>query len=157
MNPFMKKAMFGIFGGTLVLGSLGACAGRGHAGWGEGGPGSPEFQAQMVDRIGSKLVLDPTQKQKLGVLAEKLQTQRTAMRGSTGPRDIFRGLIAGDKFDQAGAAKLVEEKTAVVRRAGPEVIAAAADFFDTLRPEQQQKVREFMNRRGGGRGWGSRG
>jgi protein CpxP len=28
------------------------------------------------------------------------------------------------------------------------VIAAAADFFDNLRPEQQQKVREFMDRRG---------
>jgi protein CpxP len=34
------------------------------------------------------------------------------------------------------------------------VIAAAADFFDNLRPEQQQKVRDFMER---GRRWGHRG
>ena len=109
----------------------------------------------MVDRIGSKLVFDP--KQKLTVRAEKLQTQRIAMRGSTDPRDLFRRLIAGTKFDQAGATKLVEEKIALVRSGSSEVIAAAADFFDTLRPEQQQKVRAFMDRRGGGRGWGPRG
>jgi protein CpxP len=34
------------------------------------------------------------------------------------------------------------------------VIAAAADFFDNLKPEQQQKVRDFMER---GRRWGYRG
>jgi len=31
------------------------------------------------------------------------------------------------------------------------VIAAAADFFDSLNPAQQQKVRDFMER--GGRRW----
>jgi protein CpxP len=37
------------------------------------------------------------------------------------------------------------------------VIAAAAEFYDGLRPEQQQQVRDFMARRGGfwrGRHWG---
>ena len=36
-----------------------------------------------------------------------------------------------------------------------EVIAAAADFYDHLRPAQQQQVREFMER--GGRRWGRHG
>ena len=39
-----------------------------------------------------------------------------------------------------------------VRRPGPEVLAAMADFYDSLNPEQQQKVRDFMERRR--HGWG---
>jgi hypothetical protein len=35
------------------------------------------------------------------------------------------------------------------------VIAAMADFYDSLKPEQQAKVREFMARRGGRHGWRS--
>jgi len=66
----------------------------------------------------------------------------------------LRGLFAGNTLDQAGAKKLVDEKTAALQAGSPEVIAAAADFFDNLRPEQQQKVRDFMER---GRRWGHRG
>jgi hypothetical protein len=33
-----------------------------------------------------------------------------------------------------------------------ELIAAFGDFYDSLKPEQQQKVREFMQR--GRHGWG---
>jgi Spy/CpxP family protein refolding chaperone len=105
----------------------------------------------MVERIGGKLELDAAQKQKLTVLAEKLQAQREAMRGGGDPRSQFRALFAGDKLDQAGAARLIEEKTATVRSGSPEVIAAAADFFDHLNPAQQQKVRDFLER--GGRRW----
>ena len=108
----------------------------------------------MVEKVGSRLDLDEAQKAKLSVLAEKLQAQRTAMRGVTDPRDSFKGLFAGAKLDQAGAKKLVDEKTAVLQADSPEVITAAADFFDNLRPEQQQKVREFMER---GQRWGYRG
>ena len=43
----------------------------------------------------------------------------------------------------------MEAKTAAVRGKSPEVIIAAADFFDSLSPEQQQQVREFMNKRRG--------
>ena len=48
-------------------------------------------------------------------------------------------------------AKMVDEKTAAVRIGSPDIIAAAADFFDNLTPAQQVKVREFMQR--GGRRW----
>jgi hypothetical protein len=47
----------------------------------------------------------------------------------------------------------MEEKTAALRGKSPEVIAAAGDFFDSLTPVQQQKVRDFMQRR---HGWFSR-
>ncbi|MET0541203.1 MAG: Spy/CpxP family protein refolding chaperone [Variovorax sp.] len=154
MKHWIKRSLIGLFGGALVVGSIAGCAGQRH-GW--GGGDSAEFRAKVVERVGSKLDLDAAQKQKLAVLAEKLQAQRTAMRdagGAGGARTQFTSLFAGAKLDQAGAAKLIDEKTAAVRSGSPEIIAAAADFFDNLNPSQQQKVREFMDR---GRRWGTRG
>lgn len=153
MKHRIKKTLLGLFGGALIIGSLGACAQHGPGGM-HGDMGSPEARARMVEKIGSRLDLDAAQKQKLSVLADKLQAQRTALRGATEPRDAVRGLFAGNKLDQAGATKLIDEKTAALQAGSPEVIAAAADFFDNLRPEQQQKVRDFMER---GRRWGHHG
>lgn len=157
MKRFIKKTLLGLFGGALIVGSLGACSQRGPGGWHDGAGLSPESRAHMVEKIGARLDLDATQKQKLAVLADKLQAQHAALRGTGGAGDpgaAFRGLFAGDKLDQAGAKKLIDEKTAAVQAGSPEVIAAAADFFDNLRPEQQQKVRDFMER---GHRWGYRG
>ena len=148
MKHWIKRSLFGLFGGALVVGSIAGCAGQRHGWSGD----SAELRAKVVERVGSKLELDANQKQKLAVLADKLQAQRKAMRGEGDPRAQFKALFAGNKLDQAGASRLVDEKTAAVRTGSPEVIAAAADFFDNLNPSQQQKVREFMNR--GGRRWG---
>lgn len=151
MKRFIKRTLLGLFGGALIIGSLGACSHRGQ-GWQS--EASPESRARMVEKVGSRLDLDAAQKQKLSVLADKLQAQRVALRGAQDPRATVQGLFAGSKLDQAGAGKLIAEKTAALQAGSPEVIAAAADFFDNLRPEQQQKVREFMER---GRRWGHRG
>ncbi|QOF78118.1 Spy/CpxP family protein refolding chaperone [Variovorax sp. 38R] len=157
MKHWIKRTLFGFAGLAVVAGSIAGCAGHRH-GW---GGDSAEFRTKMVERVGSKLELDAAQKQKLTVLAEKLQAQRQAMRGAGGaggagdPRSQFKALFAGNTLDQTGAARLIEEKTAVVRTGSPEVIAAAADFFDHLNAAQQQKVRDFMDR--GGRRWNRHG
>lgn len=153
MKRFIKKTLLGLFGGALIVGSLGACAQRGE-GWQSSAAMSPEMRARMVEKVGSRLDLDAVQKGKLGTLADKLQAQRALLRGAGDPRAAFKALFAGDKLDQAGAKKLLDEKTAALQAGSPEVIAAAADFFNTLRPEQQQKVRDFMER---GRRWGMHG
>lgn len=150
MKPWFQRSLVGLFGGVLVLGSIVGCAGHRHGGDSD----SVEFRARMVERVGSKLDLDPAQQQKLSTLANALQAQREALRGGGDPRAQFKALFAGDKLDQAAATRLVEEKTTAVRAGSPEIIAAAADFFDHLRPAQQQKVREFMDR---GRRWGRHG
>ncbi|MGJ7492957.1 Spy/CpxP family protein refolding chaperone [Variovorax sp. ZT4R33] len=150
MKTWIQRSLVGLFGGALLVGSLAGCAAHRH-GWGE--RDSAEFRERMVERVAGKLELDKAQQLKLTALAERLQAQRSAMR-SGDPRAQFRALFAGDKLDQAAAARLVEEKTTALRAGSPEVIAAAADFFDSLRPEQQQKVRDFMER---GRRWGRHG
>ncbi|HEY2255067.1 MAG TPA: Spy/CpxP family protein refolding chaperone [Variovorax sp.] len=154
MKRWFKRSLFGIAGAALVAGSLAGCAGR--HGWSGGSSDQDraEFRAKVVERVSSKLELDATQKQKLAVLTEKMQAQRAALRGGGDPRAEFRALFAGAKLDQERARKLVDDKMAAIQAGSPEVIAAAADFFDSLNPAQQQKVRDFMDRAGR---WGRHG
>jgi periplasmic protein CpxP/Spy len=67
------------------------------------------------------------------------------------PRDEVQSLVAGTSFDRAKAKALVDAKTGAISAKSPELIAAFGDFYDSLRPEQQAKVREFMSR--GRHGW----
>ena len=105
----------------------------------------------MVERVSAKLDLNDEQKAKLAVLSGKMQAQRQALRGSADPRAEMQSLVAGAQFDRAKAQALVQQKTDALRSGSPEVIAALGDFYDSLNPAQQQKVREFMSHRGGWR------
>ena len=150
MKRWIKRTLFAIFGVALVGGALAACGHRDH-GW-HGGNVSAEdvakWRGRMIDRAGRELALDDAQKLRLGVLFDKMNEQRSALMGQgADPRSAMKALIAGDKFDRNAAAALVGEKTEAVRSRSPEVIAAAADFFDSLKPEQQAKVRDFLDRR----------
>jgi Spy/CpxP family protein refolding chaperone len=156
MKPWIKRTLYSVFGVTFVLGGLTAC---GHHRLEYGAGMSAEDQAQMrgkiLERVASKLDLNAEQKQRLGVLADKLQEQRAALMGkTTNPRAELQALVAGDKFDRTRAQTLVTEKTAALNSKSPEVITAMADFFDGLTPAQQTKVREVMQ---GRHGWWHRG
>ena len=157
MKFWNKRIIFGLFTGALLVGGLSACAHQhGGPGWHHSAEDSAKFRARMIERISSQLDLNADQKQKLGVLADKLQEQRMALRGkSTDPRADMQALIAGDKLDRSRAQALVSEKTGAVQAKSPEVISALGDFYDSLNVTQQQKVREFMQR--GGHRWGGRG
>ena len=156
MKPWIKRTLYSLLGASFVLGGLTAC---GHHRFGDGASMSAEDQAQMrtkiMDRVASKLDLNAEQKQRLGVLADKLQEQRAALVGKTSnPRTEMQALIAGDKFNRARAQTLVSEKTAALNSKSPEVVAALADFYDGLTPAQQTKVRDAMQ---GRHGWWHRG
>lgn len=155
MKRWIKRTLFAIFGVALIGGALAACGHRDH-GWRQGNVSAEDvakWRGKMIDRAGRELALDDVQKQRLGVLFDKLNEQRAALVGQgADPRAALTNLIAGDKFDRAAATALVGEKTEAVRSKSPEVIAAAADFFDTLKPEQQAKVREYLNKRHGRHG-----
>jgi len=157
MKPWIKRSLFGLFGATVLLGGIAACANNRF----EHGSMSPERMAQMrgkvIERVSSKLALNADQQQKLNLLADTLQAQRLAMMGSTPePRTAMQALIAGEKFDRARAQALLSEKTQALDTGSPAVIAALGDFYDSLTPAQQQQVREMSQRRHGG-GWFNRG
>ena len=155
MKPWIKKALMGIFGASIAVGGLTACS----SGYHHRGPMSTEkiaeVRSKVVERVSSKLDLSAVQKQKLNVLADKMEAQRAAFLGKAAdPRAEMQAIVAGDKFDRARAQALLEEKTRAVQANSPEVITALANFYDSLNAGQQQKVRELMQRR---KGWMSHG
>ena len=160
MRPWLKRTFIGLFGASVMFGSLAACSHRHHGSMATlSEEEAAKFRERLVDRAARELKLDDTQKQRLAVLAMRLREQRLAlMAGTPDPRAEIQNLVKDASFDRWRAQELVNGKLAAVRDKSPEVIAAAADFYDGLRPEQQQQVRDFMARRGGfwrGRHWGS--
>lgn len=157
MKPWIKRTLMGLFGASIMVGGLTACS-SGHPY--RHGPMTPEKMAEVrgkvVERVSSKLDLTGVQKQKLNVLADKLEAQRAAFAGKAGdPRAEVQAIVAGDKFDRTRAQALLDEKTRAVQANSPEVITALADFYDSLNAEQQQKVRDMMQQRR--KGWMARG
>ena len=153
MRSWIKRTLVGVFGASLLIGGLSACGHHHEGRWQMSESDSAKMRERMLERVGKELALDDAQKQRLAVLADKLKEQRSALVGTTtDPRADMQAFIAGTKFDRERAQGFVEAKTTAVRTKSPEVIAAAADFFDGLKPEQQQKVRDFLNKR---RGWRS--
>lgn len=159
MKPWLKRTLVGIFGASVLFGGVAACSHRGYGshGWqAMSEEDASKFKARMVERVGGKLDLDAAQKDKLGAVADTLRRQRATLIGTTpDPRAELQALIAGASFDRARAESLVQSKTEALRSASPEVIASLGDFYDSLKPEQQAKVREYLTQ--GRRGWRHRG
>jgi periplasmic protein CpxP/Spy len=153
MKTWLKRSLFGLFGASVVLGGLSACGNRHHDGaaWHASAEDAAKWRERVIERAGKELQLDEAQKQRLGTLFDTLREQRSALVGTTpNPRAELGTLIKGDKFDAARAESLVAEKTGAIRSKSPEVISAMAGFFDALKPEQQQKLRDYLAKRHGG-------
>lgn len=155
MKLWLKRTVIGVFGTTLLVGGLSACSQRHHGdSWST--ERVAEVRGRMVEKISGKLDLDPVQRQKLATLADEMVASRAAMRGgdAAAPRSEFLALMGTDKFDRGRAQSLLDQKTHAVQNQGPKLIAAMADFYDSLSPEQQKKLRGRMEHRGG---WWGRG
>ncbi|MEN9843598.1 MAG: hypothetical protein RLZZ612_1427 [Pseudomonadota bacterium] len=150
MKVWIKRTVLGLLSATVLVGGLAACAGKGsHGPWTEERVG--EVRGKVVERISSKLDLTEAQRQKLNVLADEVLAQRKALRQGAGePRAQMQAIIQGQTFDRQRAQALLSQKTEAVQSHGPKVIAALADFYDSLNPEQQQKVRERLAQGKGG-------
>lgn len=149
MKRWIKRTLITVFGVTALFGGLAAWASNHyHHRWGSmNAEQRAEMRTRVLERIGSQLELDAAQKAKLAVLADQLQAQRAAIVGTTtNPRAELQGLIAGPAFDRTRAGALLETKLSAVHVAAPQVVNALADFYDSLRPEQQAKVRDFLSR-----------
>lgn len=152
MKTWIKRTLFGLAGLGVVVGAL--AAGSQRCGFRHGAMSEADMtqmRERMVERASKELGLNAAQKQQLTALAEQLRQQRQAlMAGTPEPRGELKALIAGAQFDVNRANALMSEKTEALRAGSPAVIAAAASFYDGLNPEQQQKLRDFMNRSGHG-------
>lgn len=150
MKTWLRRTLIGMFGVSVLTAGL-AWAHQRHAfhhhRW---GALSEEQQARLkaraVDKIGRRLDLDTTQKAQLAQVAERLAEQYRALRGDTRPHDELQALVSGQSFDRARAQAFVAARTGALAQGSPAVIAALGDFYDGLRPEQQQKVRDLLAR-----------
>lgn len=144
MKPWIRRTLIGVFGFTALFGGLAAWAGHTHGCW-HGDPA--QAKAHAVDFASRRLDLDEAQKGKLNTLADVLLAQRQALVADpANPRAELQKLIAGTAFDRTAAGALLQGKLSTVQLKSPEVINAFGDFYDSLRPEQQAKLREALAR-----------
>ncbi len=154
MKTWIKRTLISAFGATLLFGGLAACSHQRHPGgtWSEAD--ITQMRERFIDKASRELTLDEAQKAKLGLLADALKAQRSALlEGGANPRTELAAVLAGPQFDRARAQALIDGKTGALRDKAPTVVAAMADFFDSLKPEQQQRVRDLLAR-GRGHGFG---
>jgi protein CpxP len=146
MNTWLKRTLIGTAAAAALAGSIAAYSQADQHF--RGGPPSAEdmasHQAHMLEHISKSLDLDAAQQGKLQALTAQLHAQHDKLMSGTDPHERMTSLIAGNTFDRAGAQALVDEKIATLRANSPALIAAAGDFYDSLRADQQQKVRDFM-------------
>ena len=151
MKTWIKRSLIGLFGASILIGGVAAYSHRGH-GWGAqhmSAEDSAQWRERALERASKELQLDATQSAALGVVFDRMREQRNAlMAGSSTPRDELRALVATERFDKARALALVEQKTDVMRSQSPQTIDALAAFYDSLNAEQQQRLRDLMNKGG---------
>jgi Spy/CpxP family protein refolding chaperone len=154
MKPWIKRSLIGLLGAGIVLGGLSACGDRRERNL-MGGEYEGRHTQKMIDRVSSELALTDVQRQQLVLLGERVREQRKALVGSTtDPRAELQSLVAGAKFDRARAQAIVNEKTQALQVGSPGMVSATADFFDSLNPQQQQKLRDYLQKRHHGFGRG---
>jgi len=109
-----------------------------------------DFARHLWERVGARLDLDDEQYGRFGAWFDQLQRQRDALKGLVrGPE--LAGLLDGERFASDAARQLLDAKLDALRAAGPGLVTAFAEFFDSLDAEQRQALRFMMRRLGRGR------
>lgn len=165
MKTWIRRTLIGLAATGALIGGLAACSHgpHGHSRGPMTDADIVQLRERFIDKAASKLDLDTAQKARLATLADALQAQRSALQaqrsalmpggagGASQPRVELQALMAGASFDRSKAQALVDSKTAAVRDKAPAVVAAMADFYDSLKPAQQQTLRDMLAK---GRRWG---
>lgn len=143
-NKFAKSIIF-LLASIFMFGGLAACSGQRY---GTTGENTTYETNKMVTGISRWLSLDDIQKHRLIAAVDAMQAQHKAIIGAgLSPHAESTALIAGTTFDRDRAQSFLSEKLMVLQRGSPEVITAIADFYDGLKPEQQQKIRDAIQHR----------
>ena len=106
--------------------------------------------ARMIERVSSKLELTDEQTAALTAFGAELRETRDLMRGGEdgNMRLKLTNLISTDTFDQGAALTMITDRAAALQANAPELVAAAALFFDGLSAEQKATLQEFGNKAG---------
>lgn len=114
---------------------------------------TPQERAEwLVKKINDELKLNDVQLGKLNALKDELLAVRSDYRKrNSNIRKTIDELLSQPTLDQTRALSLVKERTREVNDKAPQVVAAFANFYDSLTPQQQKKLHddidEWMKRR----------
>ncbi len=152
----MKTSTKIITAAVLSVGLVGGVAAfGGHCPKGDGhgyGHGHEQRAERMVERIAGKLDLNQEQIAKLDKLKEDLLSLRTEMRENRSQhKQELMALITAPTLDQDKVLNMLKEKTQAEEQRAPEMIAAIANFSDSLTVEQKQELAETLEKRFHGR------
>ncbi|MDH5185032.1 MAG: Spy/CpxP family protein refolding chaperone [Gammaproteobacteria bacterium] len=153
MNRFTRLVIIGS-GAVLIIGSITACSHKYR---------EPEYRAtKMLEWVADDLELNDVQKDKLTKLSEKMLQSRKNMREQfSRSKDEINQMLSQPTLDQKKILAMVRTHTQSMNEQAPDIIAAMADFYNTLSSEQRVKLREHMDkmhkRHGGGHHYGHHG
>jgi Spy/CpxP family protein refolding chaperone len=136
MRRLTKMAIVSV---VLVIGAgtLAACSHQ---------PRTPEERADwMVNKISDKLDLNDAQKAKLEVVKTEMMKLRTQFDGDKATRDKkMLEIVSKPKMDRDALLNMINARTEAVSSNAPQIVTALGDFYDSLNPDQQAKVRKEM-------------
>ena len=136
-----KRKLYLIAAAVLGLAVAGSALAHG---WRGSGPKA----AWGLAHIAEDLELNDYQQGKLDAVKQAMRESRQAMRaGFAERRQGMLGLIDQPTFDRQAAQALLEQSTRAMNERGTQMIDAVGEFYDSLAPDQQQKLRAALNER----------
>jgi Spy/CpxP family protein refolding chaperone len=122
--------------------AVAACGHHGHD------YGSADYAVRHIEKLGKELNLNEAQTARLNAVSAMLRKSRETMRTKHAEKQKeVLALLDQPKLDRQRAQSLVQQTSRDINDHAPEVIAALGDFYDSLTPEQQQKLRTEVKER----------
>ena len=109
---------------------------------------TPEKKAERLTQVMTKkLDLNEEQKAKLDVLKEQVLAAKSEMKSSR-EKDLstVQELLSQPKFDQQRAQGVINGHIQNLSTRSPEIVAALGEFWDSLNPDQQAKVKTKLEK-----------
>lgn len=154
MKTWIKRSLIGLAASAPLAGGLAGCGHRHHE-WTAAplrAEDAAKWRARLIERAGKELQLDDAPRVKLGLAFDRLRERRDALAGGIAdPRAELRAMLGGERFDRGRAQAWIDRNADALRGNAPQTVGALADFYDSLRPEQQARLREWLDKRGHGR------
>lgn len=102
----------------------------------------------VVQKITKKLKLTDVQQEKLQIVKDAALAMHQSMRQEKlGMMSDIQLLLSNDTLDQQLILNHINQKTDTVREQAPTVVAALADFYDSLDAQQQAKIRDKVGKK----------
>ena len=130
-----KKIIVGGLVGLITFGGLVACKGPDHhKGFAKGG----EIVAKRLD-------LNEEQKSKMTRLFETVKTEMATHKANQ-PKQQIIALLAEPELNQSKALAMLDQRTDKVKESAPTVIAAIANFTNSLDNKQRAQLQDILKK-----------